>query len=64
MFPIKQYPVRIYCPLTLTEDTVYFHEEPVSEGYRAVFDGCDHQYHACDECKQCHKAAYQKLINK
>lgn len=63
MFPITQYPVPMYCPLTFMEDVVYFHEKPTSKGYIAVFDGCDHQFHACDECEACRKNAYQKLIS-
>ena len=64
MYPIKQYPVKMYCPLTFVEDVVFFHEEPIDEGYLAVFDGCDHQYHACNECEKCRKEAFQKLIKR
>jgi hypothetical protein len=53
----------MYCPLTNKEEEVFFHEVSTSDGYRVRFDGCDRQFSSCEECEECHKHAYQKLIS-
>ena len=61
---VKQYPVSVYCPISHVNEWVFFREVPTDEGYRAGFDGCDHQFGKCEECDACEKEAYQKLINR
>lgn len=63
MYPIKQYRVKVYCPIRETEEEVFFHETTSGEKYYAVFDGCDHQYSDCEACDSCRKLAYQNLVN-
>jgi hypothetical protein len=63
MYPVKQYPVRLFCPISNTEEFVFFQEVKTETGYGAKFNGCDHQYSNCPECAACKKAAYEKLIS-
>ena len=63
MYDIKQYGVPIQCPISHREETVFFHEVSVDGKYCLRFDGCDHQFSDCEECKTCHKLAYEKLID-
>lgn len=60
---MKQYPVRIYCPISNTDELVFFHEVQTNDGYKAAFDGCDHQFSACAECSECKRKAYEKLVS-
>ena len=63
MYDIKQYGVLIDCPISRTEETVFFHEVSIENEHYLRFDGCDHQFSDCEECKACHKLAYSKLVS-
>lgn len=62
MYPLKQHRVQVHCPLSASEEDVFFHEISSGENHYAVFDGCDHQYSARPECEACQKLAFQKLV--
>lgn len=63
MYDTKQYGVRIMCPLSRIEEAVFFHEVSAEGKYYLKFDGCDHQFSDCEECKTCHKLAYEQLVS-
>ena len=59
------YPVKIYCPLSSTEELVYFHPvEMEGKWYVSIdsFNGCDRLWHACKECEVCKIKAYEMMF--
>lgn len=63
MYDVKQYGVFIPCPISHREEAVFFHEVSHEGKYYLSFDGCDHQFSDCEECRSCRKLAYEKLVS-
>lgn len=63
MYDTKQYGVLIQCPISHAEEAVFFHEVTIEGKYYLRFDGCDHQFSDCEECRTCRKLAYEKLLS-
>lgn len=59
----KPYAVKIYCPISEIEEYVFFYPVERDGEWYVSFNGCDHNWHSCDECEACRKKAYNKLIN-
>lgn len=59
---VTDYPVRIYCPIIDGNEIVYFHPEN-TDGHWSVhrdsFNGCERNYHGCNECEVCKAAAFE-----
>lgn len=63
----KQIPVTMFCPITETETDVFW-PVIVLDGKEYIdrnkFDGCDGQFSGCQECWNCQKESYEKLMGK
>lgn len=61
---IEFYPVPMYCPIRNAEDTVYF-QVIETDGKLCLrlddFNGCEHEWHACQECDDCKNEAFKKV---
>ena len=56
------YPVRIRCPITGIETTVFFILKPNGETYTLNidnFNGCNDNFHGCPECDACKLSAFE-----
>lgn len=61
----KPYTVKMFCPVIDAEEEVHFYERSIGGKWYLEFFGCDHNWHKGDApCEACHKAAYQKIIEK
>lgn len=58
---VKPYAVEINCPISNRSETVFFYEVPVLDEIRLQFNGCDNNWHKCEECQACQKKAYSIL---
>ena len=63
----KQIPVTMFCPITKKETDVFW-PVIVLDGKEYIdrnkFDGCDGQFNGCQECWNCQKESYKKLMGK
>ena len=59
----KPYTVKMQCPISGIEEEVHFYEIEIDGTANLDFKGCDHEWHKCDDCANCHKLAYNKIIN-
>lgn len=59
----KPYAVKIYCPISNIEEYVFFYPVQKEGEWYVSFNGCDHSWHACEECENCRKKAYNKLVS-
>jgi len=60
-------PVKMYCPISDIEETVYFHPVQLDgQWYIDInsFNGCDRNWHCCKECEVCKKEAYAKVFER
>ena len=60
----RPYREKMFCPIRNIEEEVFFYEVNINGKWYLEFKGCDHQFHACDECENCRKEAYQKVISR
>lgn len=61
---LRDYPIKIYCPVTHAEEFVYFHPQMLNEKWivhKDSFNGCDSNFHGCAECSACKEAAFEIL---
>lgn len=59
---VGQYRVRVACKLWKRSEYVFFHEVQIKGEYFLAFDGCDNDFHPCEECDRCRETAYKALI--
>lgn len=57
------YAIKIHCPISHAEEYVYFYPVERDGEWYVSFNGCDRNWHLCEECEICRKAAYNKLIH-
>lgn len=60
-------PIKVYCPISNIEETVYFHPVQLDgQWYIDInsFNGCDRNWHKCQECETCKTNAYAKVFAK
>lgn len=60
-------PVKMYCPISNVEETVYFHPVQLDgQWYIHIdsFNGCDRNWHCCKECEICKTEAYAKVFER
>lgn len=57
------YAVSVVCGKTNRADTVFFYEVAVGNVVFLRFNGCDHQWDDDAQCRECHEAAYKKLLS-
>lgn len=57
------YAVSVVCRKTNRADTVFFYEVAAGNAVFLRFYGCDHQWDDDAQCRECHEAAYKKLLS-
>ncbi len=59
------YTIKMFCPVIDAVEEVHFYERCIDGKWYLEFFGCDHNWHKGNvQCEACHKAAYQKIIEK
>lgn len=53
----KETKYRVDCPLSNQPEYVYIRSTQWNEIFLAAFNGCDNNWHSCEECEVCRKAA-------
>ena len=62
----NDYPVKVFCPITGSETTVFLHPKPNGKTYTLninSFNGCNDNFHKCQECENCKLSAF-KIVEK
>lgn len=62
---MADYPVKMYCPISRREENVYFHPVQIDGEWYVdpnSFNGCDNNWHLCEECENCKAAAWKKIF--
>lgn len=54
-------PVPIHCRVRDAEEVVFIYPEYVDGKPLGRFNGCDHLFSGCPECKECSKEAFRIL---
>ena len=59
----RPYAVKVHCPISRIEEYVFFYPVERDGKHYVSFNGCDRNWHSCEECELCRKIAYNKLMN-
>ena len=65
MDEILDYPVRMYCPFTHKNETVFFHPVAIKGEVHVdinSFNGCGSNWHRCPQCEACKYNAYNMMF--
>ena len=60
MMPID-IPIKVQCPLTYMEETVYFIPIQKDGKWYVAFNGCNNNYGSSNKCEACGKLAAEKI---
>ena len=60
-------PVKKHCPFSNIEEDVFFYPVQIDGQWyidKNRFNGCDHNWHSCQECEDCKEKAYAKVFDR
>lgn len=57
----KETKYRVHCPISNRPEDVFIRSVQWNDIFLASFNGCDHNWHLCQDCENCRRSAQARF---